>query len=169
MEENDNQFPAEEPLDLEEIEGSGAGAIDIPENETKTSVAPNLEEVESNSVGMMGFAATIDEPQSMCPNVCTCSSEGEGDTYSLIVDCSDKELTEMPEYIDVTATTLNLHNNKLKIIPKSIAELKKLKKLIASNNSITDLENGVSNVYFPVFILNLYYSKDSKYFYFLVW
>ncbi|CAH2262834.1 jg9208 [Pararge aegeria aegeria] len=78
--------------------------------------------------------------ESSCPKPCVCITEG--DSSNFIVDCSNKDLTELPTPLDLKTTTLKIHNNKLSVIPKAISGLKNLKVLDASDNLITELESG---------------------------
>ncbi|KAJ8731290.1 hypothetical protein PYW07_004454 [Mythimna separata] len=140
--ENDNQFPPEKQpkSDGNVIEGSGAGAIDEPQEvATETEApAPMLEDVQSkSSIDNVSIAAAEEHS---CPKPCVCNIEGDPNKY--IVDCSGYELTELPKPLDPKTTELNLQNNKLTEIPKEISDLKDLKILNAENNEIKEIVPG---------------------------
>lgn len=135
---NNCQNVDEIPIEMD-FSGSGDGGIDTLSEASTSSpdYTPVLEEVESKSA-----LAAMDSAKAC--DICTCSEEGHGDTYTKTVDCSNKGLHEVPVGIDEDVTKLNLQHNHLEAIPKSIAVLKKLKILNANDNSIKQLEFGVS-------------------------
>lgn len=143
--EHDNQFPPEGHLDTDDafIEGSGDGTIEEPLHANESTPTPQLEEVQSEVLNEE--LAPITDTDSACPNQCLCHVEGGTDNF--VVDCSGYDLTEFPSPLDLKTTTLNIQNNKLTEIPKTVSELKNLKVLNVENNLIRDLAPGVSVTY----------------------
>lgn len=83
----------------------------------------------------------------LCPDTCTCSAEGVGDSYGYTVNCANKDLLEFPSNLDVTTTALYLQNNQITELPKSLSHLKSLRVLNIDNNSIMDINPGVSKTF----------------------
>lgn len=121
---------------MDNIGGSGDGILQTDEIiTTTTATTPVLEDVLPNS--------EVVADSSLCEK-CTCSEEGEGETFVMTVDCSNLSLDKVPVGIDERTTKLNLQNNNLEKLPKYIGLLKNLQILNAYNNSIKELEFGVS-------------------------
>lgn len=151
--EQDNQFPPDAPAAADDLEGSGAGVLDTPIDDATQAPLPALEDIEPPATTVAPADQTI------CPDTCTCSLEGEDFT----VDCSYKGLTELPTNIDARTTTLNIQNNEITEIPKSIADLKNLKVLNANSNSITSLAPGSVSELPELKILNLANNRLLEY------
>lgn len=141
-EENDNQFPPviHTELDLNPKEGSGAEEP-IETTSLHADLPPLLEDVQLSSA-ILNNESVPTTDKFVCPTKCICNIEGDSDAY--VVDCSDAELTELPQPLDVKTSILNLENNKLTTIPKEISELKNLKILNVNQNQIMDIAPGVS-------------------------
>ncbi|KAG6452820.1 hypothetical protein O3G_MSEX007792 [Manduca sexta] len=139
--ENDNQFPPDNhsELDGNTIEGSGAGAIDLPDEVTTLPAVPLIEDVQVTSLNEDEQATTV-KGDFICPNPCTCNTEGGSNNF--VVDCSGSGLKEFPTPLDSKTTTLNVQNNMIEHIPKEVSALKNLKVLNAKNNSIMELALG---------------------------
>ncbi|KAI8436870.1 hypothetical protein MSG28_010322 [Choristoneura fumiferana] len=134
--ENDNQFPPENHAESDVIDGSGEGIVDTT---TDISPPPELEAMEA----IKHLTAEVNitpEEEIPCPKTCVCNVQGESNLFT--VDCSGYGLTEFPYPIDEKTSTLNLKDNKLTEIPKSISTLKNLKVLNAENNLIMELSPG---------------------------
>ncbi|CAB3261553.1 unnamed protein product [Arctia plantaginis] len=139
-EENDNQFPPviHNELDVSPKEGSGAEEP-IETTTVYSDLPPILEDVQLSSSTLNNENVPTTD-KLICPTQCICNIEGDSDKY--VVDCSDGELTELPQPLDINTTILNLQNNKLTIIPKEISELKNLKILNVNHNQIMDIAPG---------------------------
>lgn len=156
--ETDNQFPPDNADSEGLIEGSGIGVIDEPvvDSTTDSISPPILQNADESKYPIDDDNVAKPESNSTtlpCPQPCVCNTEGDTENY--VVDCSGYNLKEFPSPIDPRTTTLKLHNNKLTEIPKEVSNLKKLKVLIANNNSIMDLALGVS-IYESTIVLGLY-------------
>ncbi|CAH0398295.1 unnamed protein product [Chilo suppressalis] len=155
--ENDNQFPPDNLPDV--IEGSGEGVIEEPA--TGTTPTPPIEHIESRILLEENDEAPSQGEGDVCPNPCVCRIEGT--TNDFVIDCSGYGLTEFPSPLNEKATILNIQNNKITEIPKSISTLKNLKVLKASDNAIMDLVPGSISELSEILSLDLHNNRLIEY------
>ncbi|CAF3549950.1 unnamed protein product [Adineta steineri] len=88
------------------------------------------DEKQCNSMDVDDIDYTCNVP--ICPYPCTC--------FNGVVDCKDKDLTEIPRNIPDTTIELRLEKNRIiEIPPKIFLHLKKLRRLDISNNLIATI------------------------------
>jgi len=84
----------------------------------------------------------LTEGSKFCPSACTCTEEGKE------VDCSGKELTEIPELLLTHITTLDLSFNNISVAvpPNSSVWGRQLKFLYLNNNHIKDVKSDFQSL-----------------------
>ncbi|CAF1267962.1 unnamed protein product, partial [Adineta ricciae] len=88
------------------------------------------DEKQCNSMDIDDIDYTCNVP--VCPYPCTC--------FNGVVDCKDKDLTEIPRNIPDTTIELRLEKNQItEVPPKMFSHLKKLRRLDISNNLIATI------------------------------
>lgn len=86
-----------------------------------------------------------DQENKTCGDNCTCRAQrldfvqGKPPTFAVMVDCSGKQLTEMPTNLPANTIGLNVSNNNISELKMDSAIYENIRELYADNNQITSI------------------------------